>query len=833
MTETHTSFEDDPQFLRRVLDASRLLVLVVDLDGMIQHANRAVCATTGASPAACRRPIWQLTTYPVERDLLRAGFSPFKPEGFRSGVLFHLQSGAGPRLVDWDIQLIGAQPDAKHVVMTGVDVTDRIASQQRLRETEEFQRRVLDRLPAIVWTTDREMRTTFSAGGGLAALGLASGEVALMGTPVSSYFQTDDPSHPGIASHLRALQGESCVFEMNWFGRSYHSRIEPLRDRNNDIIGAIGLSLDMTEQARTAEALKSSEAHLRRLVEANVIGIFFFEEHGRVTQANQSFLELIGYSRDEMLAGAVSWRAMTPPEFRAQDDQAIAELKSSGRCTSYEKAYITKDGTRVPVLVGGAALDDVADGARREGGALAGVAFIVDLREQVRLRHAMDRLLHREQRARAETELANARLVQLVEGTKRLSRTMNARDTLEALAAVVVPGLADWSYVVHQGWDGAAMVASATDDPRKQPLLRALEQCMPDPDAPEGAPRVLRTGEPALYEDITEAQLMPDAPGGPVVGTRDPGHLRVLRALGMKSLLCVPIGGRSGVEGVIMLVASSDPHRYAPEDVVLARDLAARAAVSLENGRLLSEALDAVRARDEFLAVAAHELRTPLTSLLLHVQLLSRAMERDKTADARAARSVAAAQSQARRLSVLVDGLLDVSRLGSNRLALRLEETKLDELVDSVLSTMAPDFRRAGCDVTASVPPEVAVKWDRLRVEQVLTNLMSNAMKFGAGSPIEVRVEATDDHVEIAVRDFGIGISDEDQARIFGRFERAVSTRNFGGLGLGLYISAQIVRAHQGSLRVESQPGKGACFIVRLPRGAQPSQAASNVDLLH
>jgi signal transduction histidine kinase len=148
------------------------------------------------------------------------------------------------------------------------------------------------------------------------------------------------------------------------------------------------------------------------------------------------------------------------------------------------------------------------------------------------------------------------------------------------------------------------------------------------------------------------------------------------------------------------------------------------------------------------------------------------------------------------------------------------------------MATMAPDFRRASCAVTVSVPPDVVVKWDRMRIEQVLTNLLSNAMKFGAGSPIEVRAEARDDDVEIAVRDFGIGISREDQERIFGRFERAVSTRNFGGLGLGLYISAQIVRAHQGSLRVESEPGKGSTFIVRLRRGTQPSQTVDGA-LLH
>ena len=107
------------------------------------------------------------------------------------------------------------------------------------------------------------------------------------------------------------------------------------------------------------------------------------------------------------------------------------------------------------------------------------------------------------------------------------------------------------------------------------------------------------------------------------------------------------------------------------------------------------------------------------------------------------------------------------------------------------------------------------------RIEQVLTNLLSNAMKFGEGRPIEVSVTATATDVCISVRDYGIGISPEDRARIFGRFERAVSTRHFGGLGLGLYISVQILRAHRGSLRVESEPGRGSCFIIDLPRGLQ------------
>jgi signal transduction histidine kinase len=136
---------------------------------------------------------------------------------------------------------------------------------------------------------------------------------------------------------------------------------------------------------------------------------------------------------------------------------------------------------------------------------------------------------------------------------------------------------------------------------------------------------------------------------------------------------------------------------------------------------------------------------------------------------------------------------------------------------------MAADFQRAGCSVSVTMPEKVLGRWDRVRTEQVLTNLLSNAMKFGAGRPVEMKVEATNTSVRISLRDHGIGISREDQARIFGRFERAVPTRHFGGLGLGLYISVQILRAQQGSLRVESEPGQGACFIVDLPRNLERS----------
>jgi signal transduction histidine kinase len=290
----------------------------------------------------------------------------------------------------------------------------------------------------------------------------------------------------------------------------------------------------------------------------------------------------------------------------------------------------------------------------------------------------------------------------------------------------------------------------------------------------------------------------------------------------MKSLLSVPIRGRTGVDAVAMMVATADPNRYSRDDVILAEDLASRAEVALENGRLLAEAMESIQARDTFLSIAAHELRTPLTSLILQVGMLRRAAEGGPLRPEAALPGIRSAEAQAQRLSTLVDSLLDVARVSAGRMTIFAEPMDMAEVVLDTAASMAPDCDRAGCALDVAASGKVIGRWDRGRMELVLRNLLANAIKFGARRPIEVRLEATAENARISVRDHGIGLSREDQSRIFDRFERAVSPRHYGGLGLGLYISAQILKAHGGSLRVESEPGRGACFIADLPRNQVP-----------
>jgi PAS domain S-box-containing protein len=240
---------------------------------------------------------------------------------------------------------------------------------------------------------------------------------------------------------------------------------------------------------------------------------------------------------------------------------------------------------------------------------------------------------------------------------------------------------------------------------------------------------------------------------------------------------------------------------------------------------------DAIVVRDDFLSVASHELRTPLTSLKLEVANLLRLTRRGAlNADGRLVQRVEKIDTQAARLHRLIDELLDVSRIASGHLELELEEVDLAEVAKDVGLRFAEEAARLGCSLTVRAPVSTVGYWDRNRLDQVVTNLISNAIKYGNGKPIEVIVEHTDERALLVVRDNGVGIPPDDHARIFGRFERAVSSRNYGGIGLGLWIVKQIVDALGGSVVVDSRPGLGSTFTTQLPR-AQPRTAASRVTL--
>jgi PAS domain S-box-containing protein len=226
----------------------------------------------------------------------------------------------------------------------------------------------------------------------------------------------------------------------------------------------------------------------------------------------------------------------------------------------------------------------------------------------------------------------------------------------------------------------------------------------------------------------------------------------------------------------------------------------------------------AVHARDEFLSIASHELRTPLTTLHLRMQSLQGALARHPPhVDAGIGRKLESSLRQGRRLIGLVDNLLDVSRIASGQITLQRADLDLADAVEEIVERFAETAAVAGSTIEFRSAGAVRGRWDRLRVEQITENLIGNAIKYAPRAPIVVTVSARDEMASLTVRDNGPGIPAEDRERIFGPFERAVSTRNYGGLGLGLYIAHQNAVAHGGRITVSSEPGAGATFVVELP----------------
>lgn len=228
----------------------------------------------------------------------------------------------------------------------------------------------------------------------------------------------------------------------------------------------------------------------------------------------------------------------------------------------------------------------------------------------------------------------------------------------------------------------------------------------------------------------------------------------------------------------------------------------------------------AIRARDDFLSIASHELKTPINTLQLQIELLLRQITKleETTATPRPlAPRAEAALKQVRRLTQLVNELLDVTRISAGRFEVERERVDLAAIVRGVVDQFEGELEKSGCVLSLDAPRPVVGEWDGPRIEQVAMNLITNAMKYGHGKPIAIRVWMEDERAVLTVEDHGIGIAPEDRERIFQRFERTTDAKAFSGLGLGLYIVRQIVEAHGGSIRVESQLGSGSTFLVELP----------------
>ena len=490
-------------------------------------------------------------------------------------------------------------------------------------------------------------------------------------------------------------------------------------------------------------------------------------------------------------------------------------------------------------------LDAIAGGVHRFGAVIAALPLVVEgramgglsltwdepreLSEEERL-HALlvaqhcgqalarAHLYEAERRARAESETLRERAAFLASASALLAGSVEYGPTLESLAFLVVPRFADWCAIELAPEVASIEPVIAHVDPAKVELARRLQQRFPRrDDDPGGVTEVLRTGQPRLISEVPDEML--------VASARDAEHLQVMRDLHVRSAMIVPLQARGRTLGAITFVAAESDRRYDAEDLTVAADLAHRAALAIDNARLLDEARQAARARDDFLSIASHELRNPLNALQLVVTGMSRAVSaRPEQVDADwVGARLSRMSAQVSRLVDLVDRLLDVSRLSSGPPVLEPERLDLAALAREVAERHGEQL--ASGQLRLSGDEVVVGEWDRLRLDHVLSNLLSNAVKYGDGKPIDLEVSDLGERARIVVQDRGIGIPAELRPRIFERFQRGTVGRRYDGFGLGLWIARRAVEASGGTLRFESEPGEGARFEVELPKRLPAARA--------
>lgn len=495
---------------------------------------------------------------------------------------------------------------------------------------------------------------------------------------------------------------------------------------------------------------------------------------GRIRQPNPAFHRTLGYDHEDLIGRPVA--DIVHPDDRTAVQDALKRLEQGTDPAAFECRCVGKDG-------GIRWVSWTAAGFAREG-----------------LLYAIGRDVTERRQVARDLEDMVADLRNLHEVSTRLARSVEMAPVLREVLRTVME------------LQGADLGVVSLYEPASEELV-PVATLGRDEDAAELRERRVRLGAGFAGRAVAERRevFVPDLQEAPhdVAGSA--------RRHGYRAVQSIPLfNGQQDILGAI--------ESYFRKPRVLERrerhlvDLYINfASQFVDNARLYREAQQAVRAREEFLSVASHELKTPLTALRLHLQSVLRRSRRDPAPDpASVLLSVQDAERQGEALTRLITSLLDLSRIRAGKLKLDREPVDLARSVGEVLDRFREELDSRGIAVDVRLGAPAAGTWDRMRVEQIVTNLISNAIKYGEGRPIDVSVEARDGRARLVVRDHGCGISRDFMGRLFLPFERDVSGAQ-GGLGLGLYIVRQVVAAHDGDIRVESRVGEGTTFTVELP----------------
>ncbi|OJT27416.1 hypothetical protein BO221_05440 [Archangium sp. Cb G35] len=655
------------------------------------------------------------------------------------------------------------------------------------RPGEERLRAMLDQAPAAIFAKDAEGRYLYSN----------RYQQRLVGRPLGEILGRDDAAlFPRLlADALRlhdtqVLEGHTRTFEevveFDTGPRTYLSTKFPLPGGEGLPMALGGISVDITARKQAEQALRESEERFRLLVEGvEDYAVYLLDTEGRIISWNTGAERIMGYTQRDVLGRHIA--LFHPPEERdtGQPEQCLQTAVTRGHCRM-EGQRVRKDGSRFWA-------EFVVTALRDEAGVLRGFSqFTRDISRRKRAEQAQTFFL---------------------EAGTLLSQSLDVTRTLRKITSLAVRHLSDYCMVDLLGEDGQLhRLDLAARDPAAQALIERARPYPPLMGSGSPVSRALENGEALAVPVLTPAWLDASA--------RNAEHRAILEALGPKSVALVPLVARGRRLGIINL-AWTRPHTEGgfAEDLEVARGLADRAAVAIDNALLYQQAQEAVRVREDVVAIVSHDLRNPLNAISLSATLLEREAVNERTT--RTARRITAA---AERASGMIRDLLDFTqaRVGGG-IPIHPQPLDFHEHVRRVVEEVRLAWPGRRIDFQAS--GEGQGEADEGRLAQVVTNLVGNALQHSPpGTPVRVSTRGEDSSLLLEVHNEGPAITAELLPMLFEPYRRGADAGpGRGSLGLGLYITRQIVLGHGGTVDVRSIPGDGTTFTVRLPRSRPPA----------
>lgn len=561
----------------------------------------------------------------------------------------------------------------------------------------------------------------------------------------------------------------------------------PVFGREGELVGVHNTLVDITQQKK--DHIKNET--LSAIVESSDDAIISKNLQSIITSWNRGAQEIFGYSEEEMLGRSIT--LLIPEERISEEDVILDKIRNGIKIEHFETIRRHKCGKKIPVSITVSPVKDAR-------GNIVGASKVA--------RGITTRL---EAQAAMEKYIQNLETLNTV--GKSISENLDVQGILQRVtdATTLLTGAAFGAFFYNNIDENgnSFRLFTLSGAPRKifdnMAMPRHTDIFLP----------TFRDKKVVRIDDITKHEDF--GKNAPFKGMPK-GHFSVA------SYLAIPVISKSGSVIGGLLYGHPEAGKFTAEHELLVVNIAAQAAVSLDNSKLFEQVKSLSEKKDEFIALASHELKTPLTTIKGYLQVLSK-MEADKMSQLFVGKSL----HQVEKLNTLVEDLLNMSRIESGQLTFNLEVFDVKEMLSEIIETFsyASQSHSVIAELTNLPAP---VKGDQQRIEQAILNLMTNAIKYSPkAEEIRVILEVKGDNVTLKVRDYGIGLTEHQQQQLFTRFYRAENIQNISGLGLGLYLTKQIIDRHGGKIKVESEYGSGSEFSFTLPLAIEKLKKAKAI----